>query len=446
MPRPGVALLLLLSIAGTAGCTEGPLHAAVRNGNTAEVDRLLASGADPNAPDDRGNPPLLQAAWAGNTAVIASLLDHGANVNARNGETGSTALLYAVLGGREAVVQLLLGKGARTNFKYRDDKTVLHFAAARASTQILEALVAARADLSAVDERGNTALDEAVLQDRVPAAELLLSHGADPRRVHPLDGRGPLHEACIKGFANLLGPLVTAEADPLQADRFGLTPLDLALDYQNANVVAALLRLDIQTGKVRQEAEAAMESAALRGQTAIAKLLIQAGLPLNKPTASGSTYLNDAALKGKKEVVRLLLDHGADVNAANQTGGSPLHDAALGGHPDVITLLLDRGAHIDAPDKDAHATALMMAASLGRASAVAILLERGANPNLRDRLGRSALDRAKQIGDPVTIRLLETAVAHTARPSFSRISPSSADKASDRKKPPWNAGNDKPKS
>src|SRR6185437_2479777 len=425
MARPGALLLLFSLLVTGAGRAQSPLNAAVRSGNLPEVERLLASGADPNAPDDRGNPPLLQAAWAGDTAIIASLISHGADVNRRNPEMGGTALLYAVLSGREGTVRLLLRTGARTDFMYRNDATILHIAAAKSSAQILDALMDAHADLNALDQHGNTALDDAVLQDRLSAASLLLRRGADPNRVHTLDGRGPLHEACIKGFANLVEPLIAAGADPVRADRFGLEPLDLALDYQNEKVVAALLHLDIQGNKLQAAAEEAMESATLRGQTAIAKLLIQGGLSIDKPTASGSTYLNDAALKGKKDLVRLLLDHGANVNGGNQAGESPLQNAALGGNPEVIGILLDRGAHIDARDRDSQATALMVAASLGRTSAVAILLQRGADPSLRDRFGRSALDRARQADDPVSIHLLETAIARAAPRLTSRNKPGS---------------------
>lgn len=427
---------LLLSIAWCAGCagsavgqqqsaavpgTPGErLQTAIRDGKAQDVERLLASGADPNAPDARGNPPLLQAAWNANPAVIAQLLGHGANVNARNAETGSSALLYGVLSGSESTVRLLLSGGARVDFRYRDNQTVLHIAAAKGNSPVMAALIAAHADVNAPDQGDRTPLDEAVLHDRLSAALLLLSHGADIHRVHAFDGRGALHEACIKGFANLVRPLISAGADAVQADRFGLTPLDLALDYKNENAVAALMHLDVQSEAIQRAGERAMEHATLRGQTEIAKLLLQSGLPINRRTAEGSTYLSDAALKGKKDLVQLLLDRGADVNAGNQAGGTPLHDAALGGNPEVIKLLLDHGARIDAQDKDSAATPLMMAASLGRSGAVAILLQRGANANLRDRFGRTALDRARQLEDPATIRLLETGMGAHSGPARSQ--------------------------
>jgi ankyrin repeat protein len=89
-----------------------------------------------------------------------------------------------------------------------------------------------------------------------------------------------------------------------------------------------------------------------------------------------------------------------------------LHNAALGGNAEVIALLLDCGARIDAAEGESGATPLMLAASLGRTNAVALLLRRGANPTLRDHAGHTALDRAKETDEDETIKLLETALAH----------------------------------
>jgi len=247
-----------------------------------------------------------------------------------------------------------------------------------------------------------------VLHGRADLISVLVAHGADVRRAHSVDGRGPLHEACIKGFASLIDPLLAAGADPGQRDRFGQTPLDLALAYKNANVVAVLLRTEKRLPASEEAAESAMESASLRGQTEIARLLIDAGLDIHQPTAKGSTYLHDAALKGQRKMVQLLLDKGAAVDALDESGATPLHDAALSGSAEVIALLLDRGANVDSREKQSGATALMLAASLGRTDAVRVLLTRGASGALKDRAGHTALDRAKESDDQATIKLLET--------------------------------------
>jgi hypothetical protein len=91
-----------------------------------------------------------------------------------------------------------------------------------------------------------------------------------------------------------------------------------------------------------------------------------------------------------------------------------LHDAALGRNPEVIALLLDHGAAVDARDTDENATPLMLAASLGRSQAVAMLLARGANPALRDRTGRTALERARDTQDDTTQNLLKHALEQSA--------------------------------
>jgi cytohesin len=216
-----------------------------------------------------------------------------------------------------------------------------------------------------------------------------------------------LHEACIRGSAALIDLLVSAGAPPAARDKFGQTPLDLALAYQNRAAIGALERLSAQRSDCRAAAANAMETATLRGQTEIVRLLIDGGFDLSNRTPAGSTYLHVAALKGQSKLVKLFLDRGADVNALDETGGTPLHSAALGGSTEVINLLLDRGARIDAADRDSGATPLMLAASVSRTEAVALLLQRGAKPGIRDRRGHTALDRARETDDNESVKLLQ---------------------------------------
>jgi ankyrin repeat protein len=382
------------------------LHLAVRKGNLEEVKRLVGSGTPVDARDVLGSTPLLDAVWTGQRELAEFLIKHGADVNARHTEAGSSPLQYAVLTGQESIARLLLNSGAQVSGQYRDGQSLLHVAAARGYAPLIDLLIEAKADMQAVDANGNRPLDSAVLHGQLSAVEALLRHHADITYVHPLDGRGPLHEVCMRGYANLVKPLIDAGADPTAHDRFGQTPLDIALAYKNGSVVAALLHLG-QTLKESQEvAEETMESATLRGQTEIARLLLDNGLDVNKPSAKGSIYLNDAALKGQKKMVQLLLDHGASLTARNQTGGTALHDAALGGNADVVGLLLDRGLEIDDHERESGATPLMMAASMGRVEVVSLLLKRGANRQLRDKAGHTALERARDTENEEVVKLL----------------------------------------
>jgi ankyrin repeat protein len=304
------------------------------------------------------------------------------------------------------MVRLLLKAGARVDGENRDGEGLLHLAAARGNAPIIDSLIDAKADVQALDANGNTPLDSAVLHGQAFGVEALLRHHADATYVHPLDGRGALHEASMRGYANLVPLLVNAGADATARDRFGQTALDIALAYKNGNVVATLLLLGQKLKQSQEIAEETMESATLRGQTEIARILLDNGFDVNKPSVKGTSYLNDAALKGQKKMVQLLLDHGARVTERNQTGGTALHDAALGGNVDVVTLLLNHGAAIDDQERDSGATALMMAASMGRVEVVTLLLKRGASRELRDKEGHTALDRARDSGNQEIVKQL----------------------------------------
>ena len=58
--------------------------------------KLLAAGADPNAPLMSGETPLMEAARAGNLETVRALLAGRPNPNAQEANGGQTALMWAV--------------------------------------------------------------------------------------------------------------------------------------------------------------------------------------------------------------------------------------------------------------------------------------------------------------------------------------------------------------
>lgn len=101
-----------------------------------------------------------------------------------------------------------------------------------------------------------------------------------------------------------------------------------------------------------------------------------------------------AALRGQEALVQTLVARGAEVN---KTGWTPLHYAATGGHVRVIAFLLGAQAEIDAGASNGT-TPLMMAAMYGNAASVKLLLESGADPEIRNAQQLSALDFAQRAG------------------------------------------------
>lgn len=118
-----------------------------------------------------------------------------------------------------------------------------------------------------------------------------------------------------------------------------------------------------------------------------------AKLPQTKPTTlnrHGETALMLAAIQNRLDVAQALVERGAEVN---QPGWTALHYAATRGHREMIRFLLDQSAYIDAEAPNGN-TPLMMAAQFAPPLTSKLLLEEGADPNLRNNLGRSALDLA----------------------------------------------------
>lgn len=85
------------------------LIVAARAGNVKRVKGLLDSGADVDARDNRGNTPLIEAAFFKYPDLVQLLLSKGADINARN-HAGDTALTEAIRAGHQGVVNLLLSK------------------------------------------------------------------------------------------------------------------------------------------------------------------------------------------------------------------------------------------------------------------------------------------------------------------------------------------------
>lgn len=112
-----------------------PLHVAARNGQSACVNRLVASGYDVNALNHKNSTPLMEVAdnrdapLVGRVAVVNRLADSGADMN-RFDENGHTALMTSVRNRDSAeMVRLLIQKGA--NPELRDAYNLTAFAMAR---------------------------------------------------------------------------------------------------------------------------------------------------------------------------------------------------------------------------------------------------------------------------------------------------------------------------
>ncbi|XP_039979939.1 caskin-2-like isoform X2 [Xiphias gladius] len=171
--------------------------------------------------------------------------------------------------------------------------------------------------------RGMRPLHYAAWQGKSESVLMLLRSGASVNGVS-LDGHIPLHLAAQYGHYEVSEMLLQHQSNPCLVNKAKKTPLDLACEFGRVKVAQLLLSSNMVVALLEGERKEPTDSAfttplhlaARNGHKDIIRLLLKAGIDINKTTKSG-TALHEASLYGKTEVVRLLLDAGVDVNIRN---------------------------------------------------------------------------------------------------------------------------------
>ena len=142
---------------------------ATKRNNIKIVKLLLKNGVDVNAQDKGGNTSLLIG--ADNVALVKLLLEHGANVHAKN-NANETALIRASRNIRGAeTVKVLLAAGADVNAMDSWGYTPLMKAAYAGNVDTVQTLLEAGADVNVKNKRAETALMQIKMKEYGAAAE-----------------------------------------------------------------------------------------------------------------------------------------------------------------------------------------------------------------------------------------------------------------------------------
>ncbi len=156
--------------------------------------------------------------------------------------------------------------------------------------------------------------------------------------------------------------------------------------------------IDSRNGGESTSLRAAIHS----GNEADVKLLLKAGAPVD-PLEAKRSPLAEAAFDGKAEIIKLLLASGAKVESLDHHGAAFLANSGIL-NPGVIEVLLEAGADVNATNADGET--ILMKASVNAAQTVKVLIEHHANLNLKDNKGRTALMHAAAAGFSDAIPLL----------------------------------------
>ena len=198
--------------------------------------------------------------------------------------------------------------------------------------------------------------------------------------------------------------------------------LQAAVYFGNVKAVQLLLEKGAGVNAPAGYYGNALQAAAYRGNIKAMRLLLDKGADINAQGGEYGTALQAAAFMNQAKAMRLLLDNGANVNALAGYYGSPLQAAAYNGNIEAMRLLLDRGADVNAQG-GYYGSALQAAASMGQfdqTEAIWLLLDRGANVNAQGGKYGSALRAAAHRGRAEAVRLLLDSGADVPAPVKSK--------------------------
>jgi len=215
-------------------------------------------------------------------------------------------------------------------------------------------LIAKGADVNAENDKGMRALPMAAKKGNIEIVEALIAAGADVNYqfLRLTSGKGPAIYTVIlyavgEGHTEVVKALLAAGANANAGHlEDGKSVLTMAAMNGNADIVAAMLKAGADANTKDGSSFSALMAAADRGHLEIAKLLLAAGADVNAATKniydvtqSGLTALMFAAFNGHSEVAELLITAGADVSLKSGVNNNAREIAAHKGHGDIVKLI-----------------------------------------------------------------------------------------------------------
>ncbi|KAJ6233251.1 ankyrin repeat-containing [Anaeramoeba flamelloides] len=369
--------------------------------------------------DRSGNTPLHIAALTNATCVVNELTNYLPNKTALN-DNGFAPIHNAVLANSKDVLRIFINMSANLDIMTSVGKTSLHYATESENIELVKMLIRSGANTELRDFDSQTAYEIARLKGNKPICSQFLS----------LKGNSLIHKAAKeKDQKEVVRILKQNSSEAQTIDKFGRTPLHISAEMGDISTIKILLNYGANINALSFNKNTPLFTAIKKDHIDAVKFLVKKGAEININERADVilSALHLAVERDNLQIVKYLLSQGAFINERMriQGGITALMIAVQRQNREILKELYKKkkyskqNSRLDINGTDnLGRTALIH--SITKRGEVAIpdeLLEQGADPNIFDKSGKTALHYAiiDEAHEVVKTLLSQGAAPHLTR-------------------------------
>lgn len=324
--------------------------------------------------------------------------------------TGRTLLHVTAEHNAAEVARYLITRGANINALTYEGDTPLLLACKRGCRSSIEILLERGADMTIMNKTGLSPLFAAFECGHLKVVEMLLEQGKnltrDYKKYYFFCGN-IIHQnsRTVQGLLDFVDDI---DFTHIKAER----PLLFALNLYSLGIANTLIEKGATMGHLSLERRTVLLYKAIKldNKYLAKKIMDHCNVDVNStfcaPYDGDETPLLLAAKSNSSNLVKYLLQKGATVDCTNSKFETALHLACKYGYEACVENILAHNPKLDAIDCQCQTALFKAASSLKGSSIVYLLMKKGADPNICDLKGRTALHVACWYGDILSVKYL----------------------------------------